>query len=248
MITRKEIIDFLKANPGATNRDLAEHFRVTTALMSTKTRQYLAGGFVTRQEASRTLTNIPVYGYYVNTEVAPGMTKKERVETTLGQRLDNAQTPEIAGTIKTLAEALARQIAAQVVVSLQPMLQRELAAVVPVAPPIPVLDVSTLLPSPAAPVEKPKRMKVGVIGLLPQQAGLLTTEFGEHFEFRFWKGESNGLLKSIGVSCDVVLTTKWSAHSQTETLKSVGANVRHVAGGMDELRTTLTALYVEGVA
>ncbi len=256
-MTRDDILAAIRKNDKATNAALAAELGTTPSDMATRTKQLFNKGYVTREIVGRTLTGLDVYGYRVHNKVTPTMNKRERL-TTVRERRDNgktspsAQSDDIASMIQNIGNALAKQIVAQVAINLQPLLQRELAQVIPQQPveipqqpvEIPQLDVKALISTQTAP-KRERLPTVGIVGLLPQQAGLIATEFGEVFDLRFWNNESNSSLKSMGIACEVVLCTKWCSHSTTETLASVGANWRKVTGGMNELRTTLTALYVE---
>ena len=250
-MTRDELLAAIRNTDKATNAALAAKFGCTAASMATRTKQLFDKGYVTREIVGRTATGSDIYGYKAHNGVTPTMNKRERL-TTVRQRRDNgktaqsAQSDDITSMIQNIGNALAKQIVAQVALNLQPLLQRELAQVIPQQPvEIPQLDVKALISTQTAP-KRERLPTVGIVGLLPQQAGLIATEFGEVFDLRFWNNESNSSLKSMGVACEVVLCTKWCSHSTTETLASVGANWRKVTGGMNELRTTLTALYVEG--
>ena len=249
-MTRDELLAAIRNTDKATNAALAAKFGCTTASMATRTKQLFDKGYVTREIVGRTATGSDIYGYKAHNGVTPTMNKRERL-TTVRQRRDNgktsqsAQSDDITSMIQNIGNALAKQIVAQVALNLQPLLQRELAQVIPQQPvEIPQLDVKALISTQTAP-KRERLPTVGIVGLLPQQAGLIATEFGEVFDLRFWNNESNSSLKSMGIACEVVLCTKWCSHSTTETLASVGANWRKVTGGMNELRTTLTALYVE---
>ena len=249
-MTRDELLAAIRNTDKATNTALAAEFGCTPAYMATRTKQLFDKGYVTREIAGRTATGCDIYGYKAHNGVTPTMNKRERL-TTVRQRRDNgktsqsAQSDDITSMIQNIGNALAKQIVAQVAINLQPLLQRELAQVIPQQPvEIPQLDVKALISTQTAP-KRERLPTVGIVGLLPQQAGLIATEFGEVFDLRFWNNESNSSLKSMGIACEVVLCTKWCSHSTTETLASVGANWRKVTGGMNELRTTLTALYVE---
>ena len=249
-MTRDELLAAIRNTDKATNTALAAEFGCTTAYMATRTKQLFDKGYVTREIVGRTTTGTDIYGYKAHNGVTPTMNKRERL-TTVRQRRDNgktsqsAQSDDITSMIQNIGNALAKQIVAQVALNLQPLLQRELAQVIPQQPvEIPQLDVKALISTQTAP-KRERLPTVGIVGLLPQQAGLIATEFGEVFDLRFWNNESNSSLKSMGIACEVVLCTKWCSHSTTETLASVGANWRKVTGGMNELRTTLTALYVE---
>ena len=249
-MTRDELLAAIRNTDKATNTHLAKVFLCTPAHMATRTKQLFDKGYVTREIVGRTPTGSDIYGYKAHNGVTPTMNKRERL-TTVRQRRDNgktsqsAQSDDITSMIQNIGNALAKQIVAQVAINLQPLLQRELAQVIPQQPvEIPQLDVKALISTQTAP-KRERLSTVGIVGLLPQQAGLIATEFGEVFDLRFWNNESNSSLKSMGIACEVVLCTKWCSHSTTETLASVGANWRKVTGGMNELRTTLTALYVE---
>ena len=249
-MTRDELLAAIRNTDKATNTALAAKLGCTTASMATRTKQLFDKGYVTREIVGRTPTGSDIYGYKAHNGVTPTMNKRERL-TTVRQRRDNgktsqsAQSDDITSMIQNIGNALAKQIVAQVALNLQPLLQRELAQVIPQQPvEIPQLDVKALISTQTAP-KRERLPTVGIVGLLPQQAGLIATEFGEVFDLRFWNNESNSSLKSMGIACEVVLCTKWCSHSTTETLASVGANWRKVTGGMNELRTTLTALYVE---
>ena len=249
-MTRDELLAAIRNTDKATNTALAAKFGCTPAYMATRTKQLFDKGYVTREIVGRTATGSDIYGYKAHNGVTPTMNKRERL-TTVRQRRDNgktsqsAQSDDITSMIQNIGNALAKQIVAQVALNLQPLLQRELAQVIPQQPvEIPQLDVKALISTQTAP-KRERLSTVGIVGLLPQQAGLIATEFGEVFDLRFWNNESNSSLKSMGIACEYVLCTKWCSHSTTETLASVGANWRKVTGGMNELRTTLTTLYVE---
>ena len=246
-MTRDELLAAIRNTDVATNANLAQVFLCPVKYMATRTKQLFDKGYVTREIVGRTATGSDIYGYKAHNGVTPTMNKRERL-TTVRQRRDNGKTSpsdDITSMIQNIGNALAKQIVAQVALNLQPLLQRELAQVNPQQPvEIPQLDVKALISTQTAP-KRERLPTVGIVGLLPQQAGLIATEFGEVFDLRFWNNESNSSLKSMGIACEVVLCTKWCSHSTTETLASVGANWRKVTGGMNELRTTLTALYVE---
>lgn len=88
-------------------------------------------------------------------------------------------------------------------------------------------------------------MKVLVVGLLPQQAGLIQTEFGDVFELDFFKeGRPHILSTAVAMSdCTVLMTSKVS-HWMSDTVKR-SVRVLYCNGGMSQLRDTLTTLYLE---
>ena len=251
-MTRDELLAAIRNTDVATNRTLCAQFNCTIGYMATRTKQLFDKGYVTREIVGRTPTGTDIYGYKAHDLVTPTMNKRERL-TTVRPRRDNGKTSQpiqsddIASMIQNIGNALAKQIVAQVALSLQPMLQRELAAVIPEQPAeIPQLDVKALISTQTAP-KRERLTKVGIVGLLPQNAGVISTEFHDKFDLKFWDGGSNSSLKSLGISCEYVLCTKWCGHKHVETLKSVGANTRFLPGGMEQLRETLVNLYLENV-
>lgn len=239
-MTRQELLDFLVDNMGATNNEVAAHFNCTSKYAATRTKQLLDTGYTTREPAGRTLTGSQIFRNLAKKSVTPAMPKKERLkaEKPVGERLEIGGIGEM---IQNLSDAIAKQIAASVVVSLQASLTRELASVVPQqAPKQLTLNLGNLPPEP--PVIKPR---IGILGLLPAQVDAIEREFGEVFHIYYWKEEGSSTLKTIARSSEIVFVTRWCAHSTTETLKSVGAKWRFVEGGLSELKNLLTALYVE---
>lgn len=239
-MTRQELLDFLVDNTGATNNEVAAHFNCTSKYAATRTKQLLDTGYTTREPAGRTLTGSQIFRNLAKKSVTPTMPKKERLkaEEPVGERLEIGGIGEM---IQNLSDAIAKQIAASVVVSLQASLTRELASVVPQqAPKQLTLNLGNLPPEP--PVIKPR---IGILGLLPAQVEAIEREFGDVFHIYYWKEEGSSALKTIARSSEIVFVTRWCAHSTTETLKSVGAKWRFVEGGLSELKSLLTALYVE---
>lgn len=244
-MTRNELLEFIRSNDGATNNQIAAQFNIAPAYAATRTKQLFDAGYTRREVVGRTVTGSEIFGNHA-LQVGTSMLKKERkavqkasTPKPVGERLENGGISEM---IQNLSDALAKQIAASVVVSLQASLTRELASVIPQhVPPVKQLTLNLAnLPEPA--VIKPC---LGIVGLLPAQVDVIEKEFGDVFELRYWKDEGVAALKALGRASEVVLVTKWCNHSATETLKSVGAKWRFVDGGLSELKTMLTALYVE---
>ena len=241
-MTRQELLDFMVGNNGATNNEIAAHFDCKPAYAATRTKQLFDTGYTTREPFGRTVSGVQILKYSAKKSVTSAMPKKERVkaEQPVGERLDNGGIGEM---IQNLSDALAKQIAASVVVSLQASLTRELAAVLPQHAMQPMKQVSlniANLPEPA--VTKPC---LGILGLLPIQEEAVNAEFADVFDLRYWKDGGPVSLKALARASEVVLVTKWCPHSATEILKSVGCKWRFVNGGLSELKTMIAALCVE---
>lgn len=243
MLTREQVLAYVSSNPGATSKDIAKQFSITPAKAAVKFKQYFDGGYVTRKEVGRTLVKSPIYGYFVHSGIKPEMSKKERVAHSLASDKTTVSANDLTEMIQSLSTAIAKQIAAQVAVSLQESLPRELAGVVPPAPPeVPKLNLAALpAPSPVI-AAKPR---IGIVGLLPVQQVAIDEEFKDVFDLRYWKDESTSALKALGRSCELVIITKWAGHKYSEVLSSVGATWRFIGGGLSEVKSALTALYVE---
>lgn len=90
-----------------------------------------------------------------------------------------------------------------------------------------------------------KLPRVLVMGLKPQQAGLIMQEFGACLDLRFWKEEGVTKLDSMAKNADVVVSmTDFITHSQEDHVKDL-PYYRRQGGGLGGLRDTLTRLYVE---
>jgi hypothetical protein len=85
--------------------------------------------------------------------------------------------------------------------------------------------------------------RVTICGLLPQQAGMISSEFGQHYDLSFWKDESIDRLKSLCKSADHIITFSGKlGHHVENTIKSTNREFKRVMGGMTELRRTLNEL------
>ena len=248
-LTRQMVIDALLQHPkGLTNVALAAHFNTTTSKMATRMKQHYDSGHVTRVANAHTPSGIPIYTYTVAPGVTPSMYKAER----LSQREPDKKTvraplenDEMAGLVKRLAEGLASQISAQVMVELHSRLQHDLASIIPTKVALPELPALIHPPAPSEPPRE-KKHKVLVMGLLPQQAGLISQEFGDVFSLNFWKNESHSALRNMAGAADTVMAMAgFVSHADVEAVEAVRkAKPAWVNGGMTSLRTALTELYV----
>lgn len=100
--------------------------------------------------------------------------------------------------------------------------------------------------SPKVQVAQPKKKSVCVVGLLPVQAGMISTEFGDVFDFRFIEAsERNGHMKSSVASSDTtIVMAGFVSHATCELIKTQCDKPEYVHGGMTKLRDVLTGMYV----
>lgn len=148
----------------------------------------------------------------------------------------------------------ATQLAAHFAARLKGKLVEEMMAIslphVPVqpAPVMPTVEelqarIAGAAPAPAAPVLK----RVTIIGLLPQQSGMIQNEFHDVFNLAFFKDGPAQQLRDVVRNADHVITfTSKIPHHFENIIKSAGKEVIRAYGGMTELRDRLMKLYVEG--
>lgn len=148
----------------------------------------------------------------------------------------------------------ATQLAAHFAARLKGKLVEEMMAIslphVPTqpAPVMPTVEelkarITGAAPAPAAPVLK----RVTIIGLLPQQSGMIQNEFHDVFNLAFFKDGPSQQLRDVVRNADHVITfTSKIPHHFENIIKSAGKGVIRAYGGMTELRDRLMKLYVEG--
>lgn len=90
--------------------------------------------------------------------------------------------------------------------------------------------------------DKPK-MRIGVVGVLPNQAKILQKEFGDNFDIRFWtKDQSAQQLSSLASNSDytVVMVSK-IGHWAYETVSKHSNNYVSVSGGISQIRQCINS-------
>ncbi len=106
-----------------------------------------------------------------------------------------------------------------------------------------------LPPAPPAPeVTKKKRLRVGIVSLLPAQKAAIEHEFAKVFDLRIVNSEDQrdgSRLESMVGSCDVILAlTRFITHSTEASVRNTGTELIRINGGMTQLRDKLADLYV----
>ena len=261
-MSRGELLAYVAAHPNTTSDDLARAFGISLTDAAGRLSRAYTRGNLCREVMHYLPRGNAVYGY----RVVEG--KPEPMPRQPEQKAVKIAPPafDLSSGITTLAESIAKQIASQVVHVLQGQLTRELAgAMLPVAPRHEVPEVSVPVEPPAPPVVEPpappvveppklpvvepvksqRKPKVAVIGVTPQQAGILSSEFADAYDLAFWQNDGIPRLRSIGISCELCLVTKFVSHKATEVLTAQGAHWRKVTGGIDSIRDALTGYYVE---
>lgn len=227
-------------NPGATNADIAQVLGYPASYIAAVTSKAIQRGEMTRKLAGRTLSNVPYYGFYQVSQVPAIRERSHKAEKPkpVAAPRQNSLDGALNELVDTYAETLTQAIVARIKAKLENTLASQLQTALPKPPAKPDIV-----------IQKPRLPKVGVVGLLPQQAGLISQEFCETFDLLFWNdrnGDGIGALKSMGAHCDMVfLHIAHCSHTAEDALKSVSANFTRVGGGMTQLRDALTTYYVE---
>lgn len=251
MLTRKEIIAYLRQNPNVTNMHLASHFGVTINLMATKLKQYIDTGYISRTEGAPTPTGVTTY-LYSAVEGVSGKPKKERVKIakrTLGQA-PTAPVLSLDAIVNELASAITQQVLAKVQRNLvkgihllaAPTPKEEQALEVDYGP------VHEVLATPEAPKATAVALpKVGVVGLMPQQAGAVSAEFGEALDLVFWEADDSfAKLEAMGKGCEVVfLHVRHISHVTDRYLTGCAARVVRVTGGTSNIRDAIRKYFAK---
>jgi hypothetical protein len=107
------------------------------------------------------------------------------------------------------------------------------------AAPRPVLHVASVREVPQ------KKPKVLVVGLLPNQAGIVQSEFYEAFDIRFAESDTpTKRLESMASDCDrVMLMTNFISHSTQDAVKK-HPGFERIQGGVSKVKDRLTELFI----
>jgi hypothetical protein len=160
----------------------------------------------------------------------------------------NATPPEPAGTLTDFADALAKAIAQHVVSRVKEHLETQLQAILPplASDPTPISIEQLTARVTASETTKPKKPIVLIAGLLPNQAGIIGTEFGDVFDLRFYMiGQSLKQLAAMASYADSVFTfTSKVSHAVEEVMVGKGHKIHRCSGGMTMLKDQLLKLYM----
>lgn len=260
MSLASEVREFIKNNPGSTARQIADALGATPNKVSVAVAmdRYRKEPTIRHEIVARTLSNVPVYGYFPRAgEPAPAAPAKHvqvrKKKENVPSEQENVPSAAPVFDLNKLADALARQIADQVAYYVRGHLATTLLSMAPTPqePPaeIPVADMANrLLQVQKDPTVAVKRKpRILIVGLLPMQAGLITQEFGDVFDLRFHEANSNlHQLKDMARSADQVFTfSSKIGHKVSEGIAAVGKSPVNCRGGLTMLKEMLTKLYVE---
>lgn len=244
----QQIEAFVAANPGATSSQVASGVGMQRKNAGAALQYLFKHGRLSREQAGRTISNVPFYAYYPanhkpseNVARASDSVVKRRKAPTPSSTQPNATSLDLNALVEDLATSLADTLAQQVAAKLKDRLMAQLATQLPaLAAPPPQIH------APIINEPKASKKRVLIAGLLPQQAGMIQSEFGEVFDLAFWKDESLRALKTRAESADVAITfTSKIGHAAENAIKTTSTEYHRCVGGMTSLRDMLTRMYVE---
>ena len=250
----ERIIACVEDHPGATTAQVAEMLQHQRASINPMMSQLAKKGRLTRTLLGYTPSNIAFYGYWPaaaqlsnvqesvsNVQEPAPKARKPHKASTPSRTQPNAATLDLNALVEDLATSLADTLAQQVAAKLKDRLMAQLATHLPaIAAPPPQIH------APIINEPKVSKKRVLIAGLLPQQAGMIQSEFGEVFDLSFWKDESLHALKSRAESAEVTITfTSKIGHAAENAIKTTSTEYHRCVGGMTSLRDMLTRMYVE---
>ena len=207
-------IFFLKNNPGATSRQIADAYGIPIASVASLLLHANKSGEVVRI-GSRPYT-------YKMAHVA--------------EKIPAAPPQPQSSNIDELAKSIALELATKI----KEYLMQELADLLPVQPHLADIIGRTVTAQP----KKVRLPTVVIVGLLPYQAGLIQQQFHDAFNLRFWKDESATQLKSLCKNADYVIAlTGKMGHQSTDIVNSVRSDCITVMGGITRLKDKLLELH-----
>lgn len=239
---------FVAANPGATSSQVASSVGMQHNNAAAALAYLIKHGRLSREPAGHTITNVPFYAYHPpNHKPSENVAKpsenvaKRRKAPTPSRTRTNATPLDLNALVENLATSLADTLAQQVAAKLKDRLMAQLATQLPaLAAPPPQIH------APIINEPKVSKKRVLIAGLLPQQAGMIQSEFGEVYDLSFWKDESLHALKSRAESAEVTITfTSKIGHAAENAIKTTRTEYHRCVGGMTNLRDMLTRMYVE---
>lgn len=257
---------YVKNNPKCTSKMVAAATGLTQGDAAGRLKALVDQGRLKRYPVSKTITGVTVFGYEFvgvdskahvkRTKIRQHTPEKKindtpRVHAELHEATGLLDTP-VHSTVSfdTALDALAKGLADVIVGRVKQNIAVELNSMLP--EPVPAVALPSLAEvmgritsHTALPAPKSGSKKVLIVGLLPQQAGMINSEFGDCFDLSFWKDDGIDKLRALAASADVSLVhIAHTSHGTTEIAKKHSKDFRQVTGGMSSMRDELTKLFV----
>lgn len=234
----KQIREYLKQHPGSTARQIADTLGFPISRVSSRLSQDKMAGHVRYEVSDSTLSKRPIHSYYLtnNTASLPNPYEIKRTR----KRREMARS-EDDGTLEGLIDALAAALVAQVIDRAKPLLRNALPSLLPTPPAEDDGTKGVIHPPEPKMLPTPRKPRVAVVGLLPQQAGYISNEYSDVFALNFPDRDAPFQLRKAAEGSDVVFEmTKFIPHAAEEILKKGSAELVRVPGGLSDLRRALT--------
>lgn len=95
-------------------------------------------------------------------------------------------------------------------------------------------------PNKEAKKPKKRKPKIGIVGLMPIQAGNVSSQFASYADFSFWNDGDDLRSLDAMANCDVVfLHTSHMSHKTQERLEAKRANLVPVGGGSSSMKAAM---------
>lgn len=228
-------LSFIRDNPGTDTNRIAAEVGMSTPDAAACTTALFKQGRVTR-DAFRTPAGRRAYRYTA-VEGTPRPPEPPQEPVVPAPAPAPKPVAPLIPSIDALVEDFARAVVQRITVRVRELLSREVKAFTAEAD-----SMHYTLDAPA----KERLRVVLIVGLLPQQAGIITAEFGNCFDLRFWKNESTQKLQGMarGAARVLVMVSKVS-HSSCDAISAAGVPFVRIGGGLSMLRQHLEAYYLE---
>lgn len=232
-VARKRVLEFVVSRPGQSMKQISEELEIALSSVWTVLTQLEASGDVQARIDGAGRRKAKYYyptGDAYKAQPAPAAVEAPPL-TVSPMSLD--------ATVKAFVEPLVSRIVDDVNTQVKAQLEARLAEALPAVMP-------AVSPKPVEPrVETKAKRRILIVGLLPQQAGLIQQEFHRELDLDFYQTtEHRNRLASKARHVDLVISmTKFIDHSVTETIRAAKANLRYCNGGLTALRDILTEEY-----
>jgi predicted transcriptional regulator len=248
----------VKQCPAAESKEFSVRLKRPMASVCADLKTLFNRGLVSRSPVRALPTGRPVYGYTATNKPYPVTKSPKGTKSSARHRkLDTSAASKtmVSGlddALDAMALALATDLAVRVRKLLPGLLSPPPVALSPPKPPevLPASeDTSQALFTPATPPQLPAvkdppakaQEKILIVGLMPIQAGELSTIFCHSFDLRFWNGKHpDDTLRGLTRSCDrIYIHTRHSSHQIQNTITSVGKTPILIRGGVSSMKQAL---------
>lgn len=255
-VSDQEILQFVKNHPKCSYIEIATHFKASHSSIFAKTKKLCEDGLLVscrvlsdRSVRSRTVFRLSDAGVLKTTHVAE---RKEIIPAKPEEPVSKSPKPN-SNSINVVVDDIARVLVDAIISRAKELLAVELTKIMPdVKQPslsnLPTID-ELFARFKDRVEEKSTKTKITIVGLMPNQAGVISRDLGDVFDLQFWNDDDgfDKLKAMCKGSKKVLLHTKHTSHSIQDTIKSTGAELVLVGGGVTQMIDCLTSIFVDQV-